>query len=91
MMYHYLNLEHLPAGHHDALVKLDMEAIKERMWQDYCGLGYFWNHLYAHTCRGLTPAKRKQLLRELIDTELTPAAVTAEHTNIISKYNRWTD
>jgi len=31
------------------------------------------------------------LLRELIEAELTPAATTAEHANIISKYNRWTD
>ena len=38
MTYHYLNLEHLPVAHVDALVRLDMEAIKEGMWQDYCGL-----------------------------------------------------
>ena len=91
MTYHYLNLEHLPAGHVDALVKLDMEAIKEGMWQNYCGLSYFWNHFYRHTCRELTPSKRKQLLRELIETDLTPSAATNEHTNIISKYNRWID
>ena len=89
MTYHYINLEHLPVAHVDALIKLDMEAIKEGMWQDYCGLGYFWNHLYAHTCRELTPSKRKQLLRELIDADLSPAAATNEHEEIIAKYNRW--
>ena len=91
MTYHYLNLEHLPVAHVDALVKLDMEAIKEGMWQDYCGLGYLWNHSYRHTCRELTPSKRKQLLRELIEANLSPSNVTTEHTNIISKYNRWID
>ena len=89
MTYQYINLEHLPNPHFVSLRRLDMEAIENGMWQDYCGLGYFWNELYKHTCRELTPSKRKQLLREFIAAELNPSEATIEHTNIVSKYNRW--
>ena len=91
MMYHYLNLEHLPIKHHIALTKLDQKAINDGIWQDYSGIGYFWNDLYKFTCRELTPSKRKQLLRELIDAELIPSDATIEHTEIVAKYNRWVD
>ena len=91
MTYHYLNLEHLSPAHTESLRDLDLEAIKNGMWQDYCGIGYFWNHFYAYTCRELTPSKRKQLLRELITAELNPAGTSIQHTEIVAKYNRWVE
>ena len=89
MTYQYINLEHLPNSHYVSLRRLDQEAIENGMWQDYCGLGYFWNELYKHTCRELSPSKRKQLLREFVAAELNPSEATIEHTEIVTKYNRW--
>ena len=89
MMYHYINLEHLSPTHTDALRHLDLKAIGNGMWNEYCGIGYFWNELYKHTCRELTPSKRKQLLREFVTADLHPSEATIEHTEIVTKYNRW--
>ena len=89
MTYQYINLEHLPNPHFVSLRRLDMEAIENGMWQDYCGLGYFWNELYKHTCRELSPSKRKQLLREFVAAELNPSGTSFYHTEIVTKYNRW--
>ena len=89
MTYQYINLEHLSPGHHACLRELDLKAIGDGMCQDYCGIGYFWNHQYRVPCRDLSPSKRKQLLRELVATELDPGGVSIEHNEIMNKYNRW--
>ena len=89
MTYQYINLEHLPNPHFVSLRRLDMEAIANGMWQDYCGVGFFWNHQYRFPCRDLSPSKRKQLLRELVAAELDPSGVSIEHNEIMNKYNRW--
>ena len=64
-----LNLDIVPLEVFTVLNELDKGYIGT---PDYMGIAYFWDFEVKHTMRELSPAKRKQVHRKLLNAGLLP-------------------
>jgi len=70
---------------HLKLLAIDKENVGT---PDYMGLAYFWHYDYRHSCRSISPARRRKLHELLLKAGLHPTESTPSHDRVLADYLR---